>query len=395
MLYTMLLVATPFLLLRRYLQSAIGTFGRLSVPVAGVEIPIVPVAAGILGIVLLICYRVRITKLSVLATLLAVGLNTLAQQFIDYYADHTFYDLQQNWHYLAYALFSFMMYRALAPRGVPLHRMILLTYCAAVVFSTIDEICQLYISGRAFEMNDIAKDAWGSLLGMVFIYLGGKQAPVLLARWKEFRQPRLRDYLNNPFSLLILLMVLTFLFLYTAAILTDLEYNLHSILITLATFAILLALLQLSRYRAVRYLLVTAVVIVLGIQTFFFVKHRNDYIVHNEYGLTVYRGIPVVFFDMMVFPDGSFRLVDKKHRFSPRDRMFFLRQQADIILIASGAVGKGGQGFPRQTPSQFLYNPYTKRGTQVIILKNSEACPLFNRLKQEQKSVLLILHNTC
>ena len=394
-LYSLLLVATPFLLLRRFLQSAVGTLGRLSFTVAGLDVPIVATAAVVLAILLLISCRIRLTKLNVIAAVLALLMNALAQQFIDYYADHTFYDLQQNWHYFAYAIFALMMYRVLAPRGISLSNIILTTYCVAVLFSSFDETCQLYISGRAFETNDIAKDAWGSLLGMVFLYLGGQQAPILLARWKQFRQPRLREYVENPFSLLILLILLTFLFLFFAALLTDLKYTAHSILLTLGVFALLFLLLHLSQYRVAKYILIAAFSVAVLAQSYSFLTYDRDHVVYHNHGLTMYRGIPIVFFDMMVFPDGTFRLVDKKQHFSPRDQMFFLRQKADIILIASGPEGQGGRGFPRQTVSQFIYNPYTKRGTQVIILRNSEACPLFNRLKQEQKSVLLILHNTC
>ena len=71
-----------------------------------------------------------------------------------------------------------------------------------------------------------------------------------------------------------------------------------------------------------------------------------------------------------------------------------LRKGVDIIIIGSGMDGLGGKGFPDES-NFFKYNPFFKRGTQVIILKNSEACELFNRLKRENKNVLFILHNTC
>jgi hypothetical protein len=63
-------------------------------------------------------------------------------------------------------------------------------------------------------------------------------------------------------------------------------------------------------------------------------------------------------------------------------------------LISSGVYGKGGKGFsdPRH---QFMYNCWSKKATQVIIQKNSDAFDTFNRLKDENKNVLFIIHNTC
>ena len=65
------------------------------------------------------------------------------------------------------------------------------------------------------------------------------------------------------------------------------------------------------------------------------------------------------------------------------------------IVIGSGADGLGGRGFIKESAHQFIYNPHTQRGTQVIILKTPEACQVFNRLKRERKNVLFVLHNTC
>jgi hypothetical protein len=89
-----------------------------------------------------------------------------------------------------------------------------------------------------------------------------------------------------------------------------------------------------------------------------------------------------------------FRLVDKKHYFNKRDQKFFFKQKTNIIIIGTGADGLGGKGFPDKT-NFFIYNPYIEKGTQVIILKNPEACEVYNRLKKENKDVLFILHNTC
>ena len=106
-------------------------------------------------------------------------------------------------------------------------------------------------------------------------------------------------------------------------------------------------------------------------------------------------GVPVVFFDVLVFPDGSFRPVDKKHYFNTRDHTFFLKRKPDILLIGSGYEGRGGKGFFDTTPNQFIYNPYIRQGTQLIILPTPDACELFNRMKRAQKNVLFVIHSTC
>jgi hypothetical protein len=126
-----------------------------------------------------------------------------------------------------------------------------------------------------------------------------------------------------------------------------------------------------------------------------YLQHRGDGIGRHQYGLTVCQGIPVPFFDVLVFPDGRFRPVDKKHYFNPRDRIFIDKQRVDIVLIGNGYRGLGGMGFPHPKGSRFLYNAQTGRGTQVIIETSGEACAHYNHLKEQGKRVLLILHSTC
>ena len=393
--YSMLLVLTPFLLLRNFLQPAIARFSRAGFEFAGTQIPIVPVLALVLLISSLIYFRACLTRIRVLAGVIVLFMDALAQQISDYYFGHKFYDLQQNWHYLAYLTFSIMVYRDLAPRGARMTKIMLVSFLLAVSFSAFDETVQLGLSGRAFEMGDIAKDAWGAVMGIVLVYLGGSQPDSLRTHWRQLRHETVRGYLGNPASTMILLIALGFLFIGLASLLTELEHCTLIILLTVGGFVVFFVLFHLSQRKWVKYSLVAVLLVGLGAQSYFFVKHRAEYIVYQGPGLTVYKGIPIFFFDVMIFPDGTFRPVPKKHWFSLRDRKFFLKQETDIILIGSGTHGRGGRGFPEEAVSQFIFNPFTNDGTQVIILPNSEACPLFNRLKREKKDVLLVLHNTC
>jgi len=171
-LYSMLLVATPFIMLRVFLQEAIGKLSISSFSVGEVTIHVIPAAALILLVSLLVVFRSRFTRRRALAGVCALLLVALAQEITDYYFDHNFFDLQQNWHYFAYTIFAFMMYRDLKPRGHAAARIMLITYLAAVVFSTFDETFQKHMSHRVFDISDIAKDAWGVLIGLVLLHLG-------------------------------------------------------------------------------------------------------------------------------------------------------------------------------------------------------------------------------
>ncbi len=393
-LYSFLLVATPFVLLQSFLVELISELSGSTIELGGVGIPVLPYMAVILLVLFIVIFRSRLTKLRILGGIIVILMIALAQQVTDYYFGHNFYDLQQNWHYIAYGIFAFMIYRDLAPRDIPRAKIILITFFAALLFSSFDETFQLYLSGRVFDISDTAKDVWGTLTGIVLIYFAVSQPTMIKANLKRIRQPTIRGYLRNSISVLILLFALNFLFLIYSSLMTDFPYWYIVVLFTVLSFAVFFILFHISQYKWGKYGLLATFAIAVIIQVYSVFGHSSDHIVHNRYGLTVYKGIPILFFDVMIFPDGTFRLVDKKHYFYQRDKAFFLKQKTDIVIFGSGAYGEGGKGFSEKE-SMFIYNPYIRRGTQVIILKTAEACRLFNRLKRERKNVLFILHNTC
>ncbi len=99
----------------------------------------------------------------------------------------------------------------------------------------------------------------------------------------------------------------------------------------------------------------------------------------------------------MVYPDNTFRLVDKKTSFKGGDFIRFFSQKADILLIASGINGVGGKGFTVGRYSEypyFIFNKITQKPMQVVILKNDLAYKEYNRLVKLNKKVLLIVHNS-
>jgi VanZ family protein len=392
--YAFLLVATPFILLRNYLVQAIAHLSDKSIPLFGIEIKVVPSFAVLIALVLFLAIRKKLNRMTFLAVILVMILDTIAQQITDYYFGHKFYDLQQNWHYIAYGIYSFMVYRALEYRKIPLHKIMLITYFSALVFSTFDEFFQMFMSARVFDICDIGKDVWGVKMGMILVYFAGRQSQAFFKEWKTIRHPAIRQYFRHPFTLLLMMLVLSFIFLNVGSLLTEAQYAPAVVLITLAVFFAVFTAWHISQYKVGKIILLgVAVAAIISLSISYF-KYRNDNIVYNSYGLTVYKGIPIPFFDIMIYPDGTFRLVDKKHYFNQRDRDVLMKQKSDIILMGSGADGIGGKGFP--DPQQvFLFNVWAGKAVQIIIQKTPDAAVIYNQLKKENKSVLFVIHNTC
>lgn len=394
-LYSLLLIATPFIMLRAYMQQAIGRLSLARLPIAGIEIPLVPTVAGLVVVVLFLIFRPEVSRRRFFALAVGIGMAAFAQRIADYYFGHRFYEIQVNWHYLAYAIFAFVVYRDLRPRGVSLARTMIATFALAIACSTFDEGFQLAVSSRIFDVSDIAKDTWGVTIGITLILLGGRHPELRPGAWRVIRHPNLRGYLVHPPSVWVLQVAIGVLFLVYASLLTDAQYAGLIAVLVATSFVGFFIVLHLSQRAPWRWgFLVAAAVcaLTLGIQ---FGRYHDGQIVSHRYGITVYKGIPIPFFDVMLYPDGGFRLVDKKHYFNKRDREFLNRFKADIVIIGAGYSGAGGRGYPHQKGSGFIYNPVTGRGTQVLIMNSQEACERFNKLKKQGKNVLFVLHSTC
>ncbi|MBM3287868.1 MAG: hypothetical protein FJY88_11035 [Candidatus Eisenbacteria bacterium] len=394
-LYSFLLVLTPFILLQNFLVDMVGQVSGSTLSIGGLRVPIVPLAAFVLLLAAAIRFRRAIKRRWLLAMGIVALLDALAQQVTDIYFGHNFYDLQQNWHYIAYGLFAFMVHRDLSPRGMPLARILWLTFALATAFSCFDEYFQLRMSSRVFDLSDTGKDILGSIMGMVIICVGGRRWQELLQGWRRIGSAGFRGAFSNPVIILAIMTAFDLIFLSVASLLSDFEYAGAAVGITLSLTGLLLCALALLFRPWGRILLAAAAAVLLVYLGYSHIRPRNTHVSENRYGWTVYRGIPIPFFDLLVYPNGAFRLVDKKHYFNSRDQRFLLAQKSDIILIGTGDRGLGGKGFPEVASVQFLYNPHLARPTQVILLRTPEACQLFNRLKKEGKSVLFVLHNTC
>jgi len=391
--YAILLFFTPFILLRSYLQDAIGRASTASFEVFGVSIPYVLVAAGVVFAILILRFGRYLTLRRVVAFAVVVLLWLLGQKTADYYFGHRFYELQHNWHYIAYALFVLVIYRACLARKTGDARFALWAFLLPLGVSTLDEVFQFFISSRVFDIGDIAKDTWGAVIGIVFVFFVIKSGKIVEKGWK-LRNAKPAEYIRNPLSITLLSAIFAYSLLFFGSILTEVRYIGPAIGISLGIFVLIFLVIHLSQMKAYRILFSAILVMAILAQGTAFAVYHDDYIVKSSESITIYKGVPIPYFDVMIYPNGCFRLVDKKEAFNQRDMLFFYEHAESILLIAGGFDGAGGMGFPKEWESQFIFNPQTGKGLQVIIQSTPTACKTFNRLKEEGKDVLFVVHST-
>jgi len=391
-LYILLLITTPFLLLQNYLQSLIGEISDLSVSVFDINTPItLLIAFALILTILLISYN-KLNKLRITSWLIIALLFWIGQKSTDYYFNHKFYELQYNWHFIAYSIFAFLNYRVLKNNNASPSKIILLTFVYTLLISTFDEAIQIPLSNRIFDVGDISKDLWGSMIGLVFIFFILENGKIIDNGWK-IRRKTLREYTKNPLSLLIIEFVFAYLFMVSSSLLTSTQYILVSIFIPTIATAIIFTIVHLSQNKISRIafiILFSGLIITQGIYLY---KYSDKGISYNNNKLLIYKGIPIYFFDVMIFPDGTFRLVDKKKSFNQRDVETILDKCENILIISSGNDNSGGKGFPSSTITQFIFNKKTMQGVQLIIRRNKKACTSFNELNTAGKRPTLIFHN--
>ncbi len=392
-LYSLLLIATPFVMLQNYLQASVGWLSKVSFHIWKFDMPYILIIVIIFIFTLIVILRHKLTGFRIFSWLFVVSLIILGYNSTDFYLNLKFYDLQQNWHYIAYAIFSFMMYRFLKTRKLLSSQIISYIFSTAFFLSAFDEVFQLFISDRIFDISDIAKDLWGTVIGIIIIYFVIENGKITGNEW-NIRQNKIINYIKQPFSLIFLIWIFAFIFIFFTSILSDIKYLCFAVLIPVLIFLIFFFILHLSQFRIYRIIISSVIIIFILIQGFFFIKYHKNDIIYNSYGLTVYKGIVIPFFDIMIFPDGNFKIVDKKRSFKENDILTVFDYEPDILLIGRGTTGKGGEGFPEPTEVQFLFNCKTKKGVQVVILMTPEACKEFNKFKKDGENVLFIIHNT-
>jgi VanZ family protein len=393
-LYSLLLVLTPFLMLQHYLQDAIGMFSDLSFNIIGISIPIVVVLGIALMLFLIIRFHgeLNLRKLIVLAIIVLLWL--LGQQCSDYYLNLPYYQLQHNWHYIAYGIFSILAYQLFVRKNISTSRIIIAIYLRALLISSFDEAAQIFLSRRVFDVSDIAKDLWGVLMGMLFIFFIYDTRHKIFEKGWRISRAKPADYFKHPVSLLAMLFIFAFIFLNVSSLLSDSAYVVQIVVASIIIFIPIFLLIHFSyskRGRRVVFTIITSLLLIQGIS---FAVNYNKGITYQRNGLVVYRGIPIPYFDIMIFENGFFRLVDKKDVFNQTDIRFIFTKASDILLIGSGEQERPRMGFPEDLESQFLFNLETRRPLQVIILPTAMACDVYNRLIAENKKIVFIIHNS-
>ena len=371
-----------------YLQNLIGSISESNFEIMGHSIKIVPLLFLIFFLFVIIISLKRINYFRLLSFAFILLVIYLGQNISDFYLGHSLHDIQNNWHYFAYTLLSYLMYRYLNSKKVVPAKIIFYTFFAAMIISTSDEMFQLQMTNRVFDLGDIGKDILGSVIGLILIFFIIENGSIIRNGW-HFRQKKISDYLKNPLSLLFLELVFTFIFLSFSSILTDKSVRFNAIIISLTFFVLFFIVFHLSVYKSIRSILLGLVVIQL---VSFAVFSRKD-IIYNAKNIVIYKGIPIPYFDVMFFENGSFRLVDKKSFFRYVDLHTINKYTTAILLLGSGETGEGGNGLAKKEKMQFTVNKETKDIMQIIILKNSEAVTLYNNLKKQNKKVAFILHH--
>jgi len=392
-LYSLLLVATPFIMLQNYLQLSIAFFSRANFHLGNISIPYILLIA--LAIILFLFFKFRklLNKKRILSLSFIILLVFAGHSVSDFYLNMKFYDLQQNWHYIAYGIFSFLMYRYCKTKNTLPNKIILRTLLVAVSLSTFDELFQLFLSSRTFDISDISKDLWGAIIGIVFVFFVIEN-PVVLKNKSQIQFDKLKNYPKNTFSVIFYSLILSFIFLICSSLLSEIKYSIIAILITIFVFSTIFFIIHFLQYKTFRRLFTFFFIIATITQAIFFIKYKDKNIVYNSNGITVYKGIVIPYFDILIKPSGCFRLVDKKQIFNKTDIFTIFDYSSDIILIGRGVHGRGGEGLPAPYEVQFLFNPKSKKMVQVINLKNKQACAEYNKLKAEGKNVVFIIHNT-
>ena len=146
LLYSMLLVCTPFILLQNFLQDVISQFSRSSFEIAKLDIPYTLSIFLIIVLFLSIKFRKTFNTRIIISWLVAFLYWFIGQKSVDYYMNKEFYDLQNNWHYIAYGLFTIVAYNSFSIKPRNLGRMILHLYSLALLISVFDETIQVFIS---------------------------------------------------------------------------------------------------------------------------------------------------------------------------------------------------------------------------------------------------------
>ncbi len=394
-LFSILVVTMPFIMLQNYLQATFREIGGYAINILGIEIPIILlIVCPIILILILINYK-KITTISATSFIFILSMLYLGQLSSDFYINYKFYDLQNNWHYLSYCFFTIIMYRYLITKKLPIHKIIIITFLRGLAISLFDEGIQVFISNRVFDLSDVAKDLWGLWIGNISIFFLANNAEIC-RNYKNILHKRIKDYLNSPLSLIVFQGLFSYIFIFLSSNLTDSNYAIRLIIITIFTCIIVFLISHCCQFRKLRFIIIS--IFLIG-----FISISTSFLINKDKGLdsisncfVVYRGIPIPYFDVFIKPSGFFRLVDKKEQIKNGDLLKLYEYDADIIIFALGENYNSGNkliNINSLRNTYFTYNPLSKNGVQIIVLDYNSAVSEYNRLVNENKKVSIVIHN--
>jgi len=389
--YILLLIATPFFLLKNYMQSAIGQLSEFNFVLFDVNIPYILLLFILLITAFLIVYRKYLSGFRIISIIIIFVLIFIGHNSTDFYFNHKFYELQHNWHYFAYSIFVFFSYRWMKEIGIKTSKIILYTFVAAMVISTVDEAVQIPLSNRIFDACDIAKDLWGSIIGMVFIFFVIEEGKEFRGNWR-INYPKLKGYLNSPFASFINLAIFSEILLLVTSLLSNINFLKPAIFISLLIFLIVFLIIYLLQYKISRIIVISVITLLLITLSFKYFNHDNKKIVQYKSGLIIYKGIPIPYFDIMIYNNGSFRLVDKKTSFNARDKRTIFNYAEDILIIGNTDKKNKIRGFNSDSKTQFAFNYKKGKALQVILQDIRNANKKYNELKTQGYNVVYIIH---
>lgn len=395
-LFSVLVVATPFLMLQNYLQSTFRKFGGTSVNIFGLECPIILLI--VLPIVIgLITYNYKkATKIRAISLVFILIMMYLGQSVSDFYINYKFYDLQNNWHYFAYCFFTIIMYRYLITKdNISLSRIIIITFLRGAAISVFDEGVQVFISNRIFDLSDVAKDLWGLWIGNIAIFFLFENGKIIKEEYKILNK-KLKDYFYSPKSLIFFQGVFTFIFLFFSAVLTDSRLAFYLLFITLAICTIVFLSFHLAQYKKIKYIIATFYIAILLGLSISYAVNRNNGLMSIGNNFVIYKGIPIPYFDVFIKPDGFFRLVDKKEHIKKGDMLTINEYEPNILIFALNDEDYQGNkliNIDNMKNIYFTYNPINRKGIQILVLDYVSAKTEYNYLISQNKKAAIIIHN--
>ena len=383
-LFDILIVATPFLMLQNYLQTTVRLTGRYEI--FGIPLALLAIVIAVLSVIYLSRKYITLNRSIDFVSMLT--LMAFFQNRSDFYLNHNLYDLQYLWHYLAYFFLSLVIYRYCFHYNKSEKHRLYMTLYKTILISLFDEGIQVFISNRVFDLSDVAKDACGAVLGLIFIYFVINNKNI----FKEFfgkRNCKFKEFFTDLTLIHANFIVFVSVYVTISSILSDSQYWYIMFIITFAIYWLVIAFVYLLFSKWKIFISVVSAMVI--IQAVLILVNYNKGVYSLSEEIVSVRGVIIPYFDFLIYSNGYIRLVDKKDKLNAGDIRTITKYSGDILIVASGVEGEGGQGFTcyeTDENTRFVYSPF-RNPVQVVVLKNGEAFTEYNKLQNMGKKSII------